>query len=373
VSRLALAVALVCLLFPSAPVAAQTPLAAAKDLYLAAAYEEALAALDRVKEAGPSPSETREIELYRAFCLLALKRQAEAEKAIEALIALDPLYRPQENETAPWVRASFQATRRRVLPSAAQQRYQDAKAAFGRKEYALAATGFQLVLAILKDPDLDSNDAGQKLTDLSVLAQGFLELSQAAAVPAAAQKPAQPPAQPSAQAPAQALTQPPIRPQVQPSSDRPPTQQPAPAPPSAPAASPAGATGQAGPPGGKSASGGGGTPGQAATSAPPIYTSSDVGITPPTPVFQQLPRWPSDVRNFTPGVKGLLELVIDETGQVEFAVVRQGVHPIYDAFLVSAARTWRYKPATRDGKAVKFRKLIEVLGPTTLPGAKPLL
>jgi hypothetical protein len=367
-SRLALAVALVCPLFLSAPVAAQTPLAAAKDLYLTAAYEDALAALDRVKEAGPSPSETREVELYRAFCLLALKRQAEAEKAIEALIALDPLYRPQESEAAPWVRASFRATRRRVLPSAVQQRYQDAKATFGRKEYALAATEFQFVLAILKDPDLDPIDADQKLADLLVLAQGFLDLSQAAAVPAAAQQPAQPPAQPPTQPP----TQLPIRPQVQPSSDRPPTQQPAPAPP-APAASPAGATGPAGSPGGKGASGGGEAPGRTATSALPIYTSSDGGITPPIPIFQQLPRWPNDVKNFTPGAKGLLELVIDETGQVEFAVVRQSVHPIYDAFLVNAARTWRYKPATRDGKAVKFRKFIEVLGPTKLQGSKPLL
>jgi hypothetical protein len=364
-SRLASVVALVCLLFLSAPVAAQTPLAAAKDLYLTAAYEDALAALDRVKEAGPSPSEAREIELYRAFCLLALKRQAEAEKAIEALIALDPLYRPQESDAAPWVRASFRATRRRVLPSAVQQRYQDAKAAFGRKEYALAATEFQFVLAILKDPDLDPIDADQRLADLLVLAQGFLDLSQAAAVPAAAQQPAQPPAQPP--------TQLPIRPQVQPSSDRPPTEQPAPAPPpSAPAASPAGATGPAGSLDSKGASGGG-VPGQTGTSALPIYTSSDSGITPPIPIFQQLPRWPNDVRNFTPGVKGLLELVIDETGQVEFAVVRQSVHPIYDAFLVNAARTWRYTPATRDGKAVKFRKFIEVLGPTKLQGAKPLL
>jgi hypothetical protein len=359
-NRLALAAGLVFVLFLAAPVAAQTSLASAKNLYLAAAYEDALAALDRLKEASPSASVAREIELYRAFCLLALKRQTEAAGAIEALVVLDPLFRPQESDAAPWVREAFQAARRRILPSAAQQQYQNAKAAFGRKEYAQATAGFQLVLAMLKDPDLGPVDADPKLVDLRVLAQGFLELSQAASAPAASQAPAQAQAQPPSQAPSQGV------PQVsaQPPADRPPTPQPVP--PAPPKTSTAGGSGTPG--SGRAAPAGGATPGGAGTPGSPIYMSSDSGITPPVPIYQQLPRWPSDVRTFTPGATGVLELVIDETGQVTLAVMRQSVHPIYDALVVTAARSWLYKPATgRDGMPVKFRRIIEVLGPTKPP------
>jgi hypothetical protein len=306
----------------------------------------------------PVPSESREIELYRAFCLLALKRQAEAAGAIEALVALDPLFRPQEGDASPWVREAFQAARRRILPSAAQRQYQNAKSAFGRKEYAQATAGFQLVLAMLKDPDLGPAGADPKLADLRELAQGFLELSQAASGPAAtqapAQTPAQAPAQPPSPAPAQAV------PQV---SAQPPAGQPSapqPVPPAPPKTSTSGAPDRAGTP-----ESGRGAP------ASPIYTSSDSGITPPVPIYQQLPRWSSDIRTYTPGAVGLLETVIDETGQVTSAVMRQSVHPIYDALVITAARTWLYKPATgRDGRPVKFRRVIEVLGPTKPPETK---
>ena len=367
-NRLALAAGLVFLLSQPAPVGAQTPLAAAKSLYLTAAYEDALATLDRMKEAGPSPSEAREIELYRAFCLLALKRQAEAAGAIEALVALDPLFRPQEGDASPWVREAFQATRRRILPSAAQRQYQNAKSAFGRKEYAQATAGFQLVLAMLRDPDLGPVGADPKLADLRELAQGFLELSQAASAPAATQAPTQTPAQaqPPAPAPSQAV------PQV---SAQPPAGQPSapqPVPPAPPKTSTAGTGDRAGTPeSGRGAPTGKAVPAGTGTPASPIYTSSDSGITPPVPIYQQLPRWSSDIRNYTPGAVGLLETVIDETGQVTQAVMRQSVHPVYDALVVTSARTWLYKPATgRDGKAVKFRRIIEVLGPTKPPETK---
>jgi hypothetical protein len=46
--------------------------------------------------------------------------------------------------------------------------------------------------------------------------------------------------------------------------------------------------------------------------------------------------------------------------------VVESVHPIYDALLLSAARTWKYEPAKLDGKPVRYVKLIEVvLKPTS--------
>ena len=51
---------------------------------------------------------------------------------------------------------------------------------------------------------------------------------------------------------------------------------------------------------------------------------------------------------------------LDENGAVESAVIRQSIDPTYDRIAIEASRSWRYKPATRDGVAVKFRKLVQV-------------
>ena len=40
--------------------------------------------------------------------------------------------------------------------------------------------------------------------------------------------------------------------------------------------------------------------------------------------------------------------------------LRLSIHPVYDPQLLSAAREWRYRPATVDGTPVKFRKMIQV-------------
>jgi hypothetical protein len=41
------------------------------------------------------------------------------------------------------------------------------------------------------------------------------------------------------------------------------------------------------------------------------------------------------------------------------AIVK-GLHPIYDLLLLSAAREWKYQPATRDGKSVTHVKRLAV-------------
>ena len=57
---------------------------------------------------------------------------------------------------------------------------------------------------------------------------------------------------------------------------------------------------------------------------------------------------------------GLLEIVIDEQGRVVNAAIRSPLHPVYDSQLLVAARDWKYRPATVDGRPVKFRKTIQV-------------
>src|SRR5687767_80440 len=99
----------------------QDALNAARDLYASAAYEDALAVLNRMPETTRTPDEARTLSQYRAFCLLALGRTAEAERAIEILITRDPTYQPPASDMSPRVRTAFIEVRRRVLPSIIQQ------------------------------------------------------------------------------------------------------------------------------------------------------------------------------------------------------------------------------------------------------------
>jgi TonB family protein len=153
---------------------------AARDLYAAAAYEDALAALNRMGETR-SPEEARLISQYRAFCLLALGRTGEAERAIEAVISREPTYRPTANDVSPRVRAAFTEVRRRMLPVIIQQKYTQAKEAFDRKDYDAAVLGFGQVLDAMNDPDAAS--AASQLADLRTLAGGFRDLAVRAAIP----------------------------------------------------------------------------------------------------------------------------------------------------------------------------------------------
>src|SRR5262249_12168631 len=63
--------------WPAAPQPSDS-LSSARDLYAAAAYEDSLAMLNRLKGVAAPGSRDQGIEQYRALCLLALGRAAEA-------------------------------------------------------------------------------------------------------------------------------------------------------------------------------------------------------------------------------------------------------------------------------------------------------
>ncbi|HJZ77649.1 MAG TPA: TonB family protein [Vicinamibacterales bacterium] len=293
-----------------AAAAQDNDITAARELYASAAYEDALAMLNRLRSSDRPASQSRVIEQYRAFCLLALGRPNDAEQAIEAVVAADPLYHPGENEVSPRIRSTFADVRRRMLPTIVQQKYAVAKAEFDHKDYAAAARDFSQLLVTLADPDLAAEAAKPPLADMRQLAVGFQELSAKAAAP------------PPAPAPA-------------------PT--PTPAPPPAPVV-------QAPPP-------------PPATMPAHIYTAEDRTVVPPMVINQSLPGF----RGVMPVERiGRLEVVIDETGAVESAVMTASVNNVYDKAALTAARTWKYTPATVNGKPVKFRKLVQItVKPTT--------
>jgi hypothetical protein len=181
-------VALMLVVAVAAPATAQSdsnPLAAARDLYASARYDEALAMLNAIRPA--ESTDRKSVEQYRSLCLLALGRGTEAESAIAAVVTEDPLYQPSEAEASPRVRAAFTEVRQRLLPELVSSRYTDAKASFDRKDYVLAEQQFKHVMMLLNDPQM----AG-RLPDLRTLVSGFLDLSARAAVPPPAPKLATP-------------------------------------------------------------------------------------------------------------------------------------------------------------------------------------
>jgi tetratricopeptide (TPR) repeat protein len=270
-------------------------LTAARDLYASAAYDDALTVLNRLRSSEHPASQSRAIEQYRAFCLLALGRPTDAEQAIEAVVAAEPSYTPGDGDASPRIRSAFTAVRRRMLPSIIQQKYAQAKAAYDRKDFGAAADGFTQVLNALADQDVAAEAKQPPLSDLRTLAGGFQELAAKAAAP-----PPPPPA-PVVVAP-------------------PPPPPPAPAP-------------------------------------LRIYTGGETGIAAPTVINQALPPFPGQVvipRN------GKLEVVIDELGVVESAVMTSTVSQTYDAMVLAATKAWRYKPATMNGMPVKFRKTVQI-------------
>jgi tetratricopeptide (TPR) repeat protein len=161
----------------AAPAVAQDQLAAARELYASARYDEALTLLNGLRPDGSNPTELRSIEQYRSLCLLALGRGTEAEAAIAAVVAADPMYLPSETEASPRVRTAFSEVRQRALPDIVRSRYATAKATFDRKDHVAAEQQFRDLLRLLDDPDM-----GGRLGDLRVLVKGFVDLSSAAAV-----------------------------------------------------------------------------------------------------------------------------------------------------------------------------------------------
>ena len=168
---------LIAVAFPVTINAADTSLAAARDLYVSASYDDALAMLGTLSTGTRSLDERQSIDLYRTLCLFALGKTADADRVIETMLLRDPLYRAGNEELSPRVETAFQTARRRILPSVIQQKYADAKAAFDKQDWATASTGFAEVLKSINDPDIAGSAGAPPLSDIKTLASGFRDLA----------------------------------------------------------------------------------------------------------------------------------------------------------------------------------------------------
>ena len=167
---------------------AQGSLSTARDLYAAAAYDEALTALNALSSGGDAINDSSTVALYKALCLYGLNRNTEGDRAVEAMVAQHPMYRPPLDELSPRMRTTVIDTRKRMLPAILQQQYADAKSAYERQDYATALAGFKQVIEGTSDPDLAVAAAQSPLRDLVTLATGFRDLADKAMMPTLAPK-----------------------------------------------------------------------------------------------------------------------------------------------------------------------------------------
>lgn len=189
-----IAIAAALLAVAAAAAAQDDPVKTARDLYASAAYEEALSELSRVGSRAPA-APAREANVYRAFCLVALGRVAEAETTAESILRQDPMLDiNQFPDASPRLIAIFGAVRKRVLPQLIRSEYKAARA------LAVAnAPDAQPHLARVRELLDDAEKIGawdDTLSDLRIVVDGFLDLR--AARPADAPAPPPEPAGPAA-------------------------------------------------------------------------------------------------------------------------------------------------------------------------------
>src|SRR5262249_23246225 len=155
-----------------------------------------------------------------------------------------------------------------ILPAIVNRTFNDAKAAFARKDPA-ASEAFERVLRLLEDPDLQNNPT---TADLKTLVNGFRDLSRTSATPtplAASVVAATPNSQPAI---------PPTR--------RDEEIKPGPAP------------------------------------------AGNAELVPPIVLSRPLPTWPQTIG--PQELSGVLEVTVDRNGNVTSARIQQRFHPFYD-------------------------------------------
>jgi tetratricopeptide (TPR) repeat protein len=277
---------------------ADTSLSEAIQLYGAAAYEETLASLDRLDY----HTFGAQIDEYRALCFLALDREGDAERAVEAMVMRDP--RPLDDIAArpPKFAALYISVRTRVVPAIATAVYRRGKASLERQNYEDAIAAFAETAALASGEGLDH------LSDLRLLADEFRNLSEQHMNQARA--PELPEAVLAMALPAPSLPPPP------PPRDFLPIAR--------------------------------------------VYGPDDADVTAPTVIDQTLPAWTPPnavVRGRT--FHGALTLVVEDDGSVASAEIAQRSFLWYDDQLLKAARQWRYRPAMKGQHAVRYRRVIE--------------
>lgn len=292
----------------AAQAAAQDRLEPVRALYASADYEAAFAALGSI-DADADARLNLEADGFRASCLIALGRPADADVVIERIVTAYPDFDPGA-DASPRLRRAFRGVSNRVLPPLARRLYDDGKAAFDRGAYAEALRIFEQAMPVITALSLQGLPG---MEDRRVLTNSFLTLSR------------------------QLVPRPPVVPSslearaVDPVAYLPPA---------------VNTEGQA--------------PQQVATAPQQVAAAPQQAVTTqPVIIRQDLPAWPG-MGGPEATFQGAVDVLIDEHGVVTDARTSKSVHPYYDVLLLEAARHWSYEPARRDGHPVAMWKRIAV-------------
>ena len=101
-------------------------------------------------------------------------------------------------------------------------------------------------------------------------------------------------------------------------------------------------------------------PAAAAKPEPVIYGDQHDGIVRPVPIARTMPPWLPNPIEQRMTFAGAIEVIVNEQGKVELATMQKPAHPRYDTALIEAAKGWTFKPATKDGVAVKYRYVLAI-------------
>jgi len=222
------------------------------------------------------------------------------------MVKAAPEYSVSESDSPPRLVSMFSQTKRRIMPSIIRQLFTDARENFQAKEMDQARGKFEKVLTLTRDPAM--KDVAD-LKDIQVLSAGYLDIVKNTPPPAPV--------------PSKAIT-------------------------------------------------------RTASSAPVVAESfpSATAAATPTPAAAPRPRTPTvvpaatirqTVPSYTPlpgtpvqELKGSVKVVIGIDGKLKAANIEESVEPRYDIRLLSAAKSWLYKPAMVGGRAIESEKLVSV-------------
>jgi protein TonB len=100
--------------------------------------------------------------------------------------------------------------------------------------------------------------------------------------------------------------------------------------------------------------------GAADSSAANSAAPSSLLYSPPVAIQQTLPPWRPGPALARQVLRGEVHVRIDESGHVTRARMTKPVHSTYDTLVVTAAKQWTYKPATRNGIAIPSEMTVPI-------------
>jgi hypothetical protein len=89
-----------------------------------------------------------------------------------------------------------------------------------------------------------------------------------------------------------------------------------------------------------------------------VYSAADADVAPPVQIY---PRFAEATEHATANASPI-EIVVDESGRVQSAVLARRPanmgETVTGTMMIGAAKTWRFRPATKDGQPVKYRRIL---------------